>query len=211
MHENCYQKLLYINQMQNNLFISGLITLCPTLIALYCTILAPKAIADTFDKDLSNFVSGGGTALYLGAGVTLPLLQDGKQGGQHALRALDSLTTSTLLCISLKEITDVKRPDSDSRDSFPSCHATAAFAIATVQSHYHPGSALIWYSGASLIAYSRINLNRHRLTEVLAGAALGYLTAQLELSQKHGLILFPIISSDDAGESLVGLQVVGSF
>ncbi|WP_096595430.1 phosphatase PAP2 family protein [Calothrix sp. NIES-2098] len=172
---------------------------------------APKAIADTFDKDVSEFVSGGGTALYLGAGVALPLLLDGKQGGQRSLRALDSLGTSTLLCIALKEVTDVKRPDSDARDSFPSCHATAAFAIATVQSHYHPGSAILWYSGASLIAYSRVNLNRHRVTEVLAGAALGYLTAKLELSQKHGLILFPIISSDDSGGSLVGLQVVGSF
>ncbi len=197
--------------MQNRLFVSWFKTVCPAFIALSCIMFAPKAIADTFDKDVSDFVSGGGTALYLGAGVALPLLLDGKQGGQHSLRALDSLGTSTLLCIALKEVTDVKRPDSDSRDSFPSCHATAAFAIATVQSQYHPGSAILWYSGASLIAYSRVNLNRHRITEVLAGAALGYLTAKLELSQKHGLILFPIISSDDAGGSLVGLQVIGSF
>ncbi|BAY12630.1 hypothetical protein NIES2098_58190 [Calothrix sp. NIES-2098] len=197
--------------MQNRLFLSWFKTVWPAFIALYCIMFAPKAIADTFDKDVSEFVSGGGTALYLGAGVALPLLLDGKQGGQRSLRALDSLGTSTLLCIALKEVTDVKRPDSDARDSFPSCHATAAFAIATVQSHYHPGSAILWYSGASLIAYSRVNLNRHRVTEVLAGAALGYLTAKLELSQKHGLILFPIISSDDSGGSLVGLQVVGSF
>ncbi|BAY25552.1 hypothetical protein NIES2100_53580 [Calothrix sp. NIES-2100] len=186
-------------------------TVWPAFIGLYCIMFTPKAIADSFDKDVSEFISGGGTALYLGAGVALPLLLDGKQGGQHSLRALDSLGTSTLLCIAIKEVTDVKRPDSDEHDSFPSCHATAAFAIATVQSHYHPGSAILWYSGASVIAYSRVNLNRHRVTEVLAGAVLGYLTAQLELSQKHGLILFPIISSDDAGGSLLGLQVVGSF
>ncbi|BAY60743.1 hypothetical protein NIES22_08030 [Calothrix brevissima NIES-22] len=197
--------------MTNSFFRSGWKTLLPACIGLHCIMFTPKAIADTFDKDVSEFISGGGTALYLGAGVALPLLLDGKQGGQHSLRALDSLGTSTLLCIGIKEITSVKRPDSDSRDSFPSCHATAAFAIATVQSHYHPDAAILWYSGASLIAYSRVNLNRHRLTEVLAGAALGYLTARLELSQKHGLILFPIISSDDAGGSLVGLQVVGSF
>jgi membrane-associated phospholipid phosphatase len=130
---------------------------------------------------------------------------------ERSLRTLDSLTTSTLLCIGLKEVSQVKRPDSDSRDSFPSCHATAAFAVATVQSHYHPDSAILWYSGASLIAYSRLNLNRHRFSEVLAGAALGYLTGKLELSQKRGLILFPLISSDDNGDSIIGLQVLGSF
>jgi hypothetical protein len=190
---------------------SWLKTLPAAIITCYCTMFAPQAIAQTLDKDVSRFISGGGTAIYLGAGTLLPLFTDGKQGVQRSLRTFDSLGTSTLLCISLKEITDVQRPDSDSRDSFPSCHATAAFAVATMQSHYHPESAILWYSGATLISYSRLNLNRHRLAEVLAGAALGYLTAKLELSQKHGLILFPLISSGSSGESIVGMQIVGSF
>ena len=190
---------------------SWLKTLCPAIVALCCTTQAPTVQAQTADRDISRFVSGTGTALYLGAGVALPLLLDGKNGGQHSLRALDSLGTSTLLCIGLKEVTQVQRPDSDERDSFPSCHATAAFAVATVQSHYHPKQALLWYGGASIIAASRVNLNRHRVEDVLAGAALGYLTGRLELSQKHGLILFPVITSDDKGGTVVGLQVVGSF
>ncbi|MEA5620455.1 phosphatase PAP2 family protein [Cronbergia sp. UHCC 0137] len=190
---------------------SWLKALIPAIIALHCTIFSPKAIAESFDQEASRFVSGTGTAIYLGAGVLLPILLDGKQGTQESLRALDTLAASTLLCVGLKEITDVKRPDSDSTDSFPSCHATTAFAIATIQSHYHPKSAILWYSGASIISYSRLNLNRHRLTEVLAGAALGYLTAKLELSQKHGLILFPLITNDSSGGSIVGFQVIGSF
>jgi hypothetical protein len=190
---------------------SWLKILYPTAIALCLTAFAQKAVAEPFDREASRFLSGPGTAIYLGTGVVLPLLQDGKEGGQRSLRTLDSLGTSTLLCISLKELTQVKRPDSDARDSFPSCHATAVFAVATMQSHYHPKSAIFWYSGASLITYSRLNLNRHRISEVLVGAALGYLTAKLELSQKRGLILFPLISSDENGDSIVGLQVVGSF
>ena len=185
--------------------------LCPIVIALFFAALAPKVKAETFDREVSEFVSGPGTLLYLGTGVTLPLLTDPQQGKQRALRTLDSLGTSTIACVALKKITRVERPDSDSKDSFPSCHATAAFAVATVQSHYHPESAFLWYSGASLISYSRLNLNRHRIEEVLAGAALGYLTAKLELSQKRGLILFPFIHSNDADERIVGLQVVGSF
>lgn len=185
--------------------------LYPIIIALCFAALAPKVKAESFDSEVSEFVSGPGTLIYLGTGVTLPLILDGKEGKQRALRTLDSLGTSTLACIALKKVTRVQRPDSDSRDSFPSCHATAAFAVATVQSHYNPDSALLWYSGASLISYSRLNLNRHRISEVLAGAALGYLTAKLELSQKRGLILFPFIYSDDADESVVGLQVMSSF
>lgn len=185
--------------------------ICPALLGLYLISFTPKATAETFDKEVSNFISAEGTALYLGTGVVLPLLTDSKQGKQKALRTFDSLTTSTLLCVGIKQITQVKRPDSDSRDSFPSCHATAAFAVATMQSHYNPDAAILWYSGASLIAYSRLNLNRHRISEVLTGAALGYLTAKLELSQKRGLILFPLINNNQAGDTVVGMQVVGSF
>ncbi|MCJ8278733.1 MAG: hypothetical protein MJK14_01990 [Rivularia sp. ALOHA_DT_140] len=80
-----------------------------------------------------------------------------------------------------------------------------------MQSHYNRDKAILWYSGASLIAYSRLNLNRHRLAEVITGAALGYLTAKLELSQKRGLILFPLINNNEVGNKIVGLQIVGSF
>jgi membrane-associated phospholipid phosphatase len=79
-----------------------------------------------------------------------------------------------------------------------------------MESHYHPDYAWLWYTGASAIAYSRVDLNRHRPTEVLAGAAIGYLTARLELSQKHGLLLFPIIDRDKEGTK-IGLQIFKSF
>lgn len=190
---------------------SWLKTLCPILAALCAITLAPVAKADSFDQDASRVISGSGTALYLGTGIILPLLQDGSSGGQRSLRALDSVITSTGLCIGLKQITQVKRPDSNERDSFPSCHATAAFALAATQSHYHPDAAWLWYSGASLIAYSRVNLNRHSVYDVVAGAALGYLTSKIELNQKHGLILFPFIDSDSQGNSIYGLQVQGKF
>lgn len=186
--------------------------LSPILVALGAiTTLAPVATADTFDKEASRVISGPGTALYLGTGIILPLLQDGKVGGQRTLRALDSVVTSTALCVGLKQITQVKRPDSDERDSFPALHATAGFALAATQSHYHPDSAWLWYSGAGLIAYSRVNLNRHSVYDVVAGAVLGYFTSKIELNQRRGLILFPFIDSDNQGNSIYGLQVQGNF
>jgi hypothetical protein len=185
--------------------------LCPTITALFCIAIAsPAALADSGDRPVSEFASGTGTDIFLLTGIVLPLLTDGQDGVQHSLRTFDSFAVSSLLTTGLKEITNVKRPDSDARDSFPSLHASSVFAIATMESHYHPDYAPLWYAGATLIAYSRVDLNRHRITEVLTGAAIGYLTARLELSQKHGLLLFPIIESDRE-ETKVGLQISTSF
>ena len=183
----------------------------PVLTMLCCTTIATVAKADSFDQDVSQFISTEGTIIYLGTGIVLPLLLDGKNGKNQSLRVVDSLGTSLLVCEGLKAITDVQRPDSDERDSFPSCHATLAFTVATMQSEFQPKYTLLWYAGASAIAYSRVNLNRHRLTEVLAGAAIGYGIAKLELNQPNGLILFPIIGSDNEGGTIVGLQMSKSF
>jgi hypothetical protein len=61
--------------------------------------------------------------------------------------------------------------------SFPSGHATSAFSIATLlASEYKgkPGVAAISFSLASLVAISRVYQNKHWLTDVLAGALVGF-------------------------------------
>jgi membrane-associated phospholipid phosphatase len=182
------------------------------IIALNGLIFAPSVQAQTTNKGFSDFVSGAGTALFLGGGSLLPLLTDGADGGQHTLRIVDAVGTSAALCYGLKEVIRSPRPDNDKElDSFPSCHATTAFALARVQSHYHPDYAILWYSGAALIGYSRLDLNRHRFIDVLVGAGLGYLVGEIELGQKRGLLLFPLIRQDAQGNTVVGLQVKGEF
>ncbi len=148
---------------------------------------------------LAKFASGSGNAIFLGVGTLLPLLEDGPEGKKHALRTVDSLLTSTLITEALKQVTHEKRPDGSDYESFPSGHATAAFAVATMQSHYHPKQAPFWYAGAALISYSRVKLDRHYYHDVIAGAAVGYLTSRWELSQPRGLILAPFIGSHKAG------------
>lgn len=74
----------------------------------------------------------------------------------------------------LKYTVRQKRPDSDNRDSFPSGHATSAFAFATVVATEHE-----WYWGlgaftlAGFVAYSRINDNAHYLHDVVGGSVIG--------------------------------------
>jgi len=156
----------------------------------------------------AKFASNTGNLLFLGAGTFLPLAEDGKQGPQHSLRTADSLITATLITEGLKRIAREKRPDANSRDSFPSGHATAAFAVATMQAHYHPNQAIFWYAGASAIAYSRVKLRRHYTRDILAGAAVGIVTARVEISQSHGLLLFPFIHADHkSGGNGIGVSM----
>ena len=155
----------------------------------------------------AKLASGSGSILYLAAGVLLPLERDGSKGREHTLRAMDSLAVSVALSEALKGITHVKRPDSNEHDSFPSGHATAAFAIATMESEFHPTEAVLWYAGAAAIADSRVELHRHRWSDIIAGAALGYGTSRWELSRKDGILIRPFLGENDG----LGLVVSGRF
>ncbi len=167
------------------------------------------ALADTPDRQAASFASGAGNVLYLAAGVGLPLVQDGRAGRTHALRIADALGTSVLFSEGLKSFVRERRPNGGSYDSFPSGHATAAFAVATTESAFHPRQALFWYAGATAIGLSRLRLNEHRTHDVVIGGLLGYATARWELSRPRGLILSPWIPSSRNGG--VGLQLTGGF
>lgn len=145
------------------------------LVTLTCTCLADNT---------AEFLSGNGFKLYLAYGV-YHAFQSNKEEGT---RALDTLLTTGLFAEGLKKVTRVERPDHSDHDSFPSGHATAAFAIATIESEYHPKEAALWYLGAGLIAQSRVDLDRHHTTDILAGAAIGYFGAKAEVRSKGFLI-----------------------
>ena len=166
--------------------------------------LSLPAQADSPARAASNFASDSGNIIFLAAGVGLPLLSDGHDGRNHSLRALDALGTSVILSEGLKNLVREKRPDSNAHDSFPSGHATAAFSVATVEAGLHPHQAPLWYLGAALISYSRVRLHRHTVGDVAAGAALGFGTARLEMSQPRGLLLSPFITPDGTG---MGIQM----
>lgn len=177
----------------------GLASAGLALAVLAAPTFAPPARADSPARTASKFASDGGNILFLAAGVGLPLLSDGRDGRNHALRAADALGTSVLLTEGLKALVREKRPDSNAHDSFPSGHATAAFAVATVEAGLHPHQAPLWYLGAALISYSRVRLHRHTAGDVLAGAALGFGTARIEMAQPRGLLLSPFITPDGQG------------
>lgn len=72
--------------------------------------------------------------------------------------------------------------------SFPSGHTTVAFAAATVYAMEYKNKPLVpvlAYSAATLIGLSRITENKHWATDVLTGAAVGYLTGRLIVNNYH--------------------------
>lgn len=72
--------------------------------------------------------------------------------------------------------------------SFPSGHATSAFSAATVYAMEYrdrPWVQILAYGSATLIGLSRITENKHWTTDVLTGAALGYLTGRQVVNNYH--------------------------
>lgn len=108
--------------------------------------------------------------------------------GKHDLRNRAALLFKSELLVAaitfpLKKITAVPRPDTGMRNSFPSGHTAQAFAAATFMSKEY-GHLSIWYSvGAYAMAAGvgtmRIMNNRHWVSDVMAGAAVGILSTNL--------------------------------
>lgn len=86
---------------------------------------------------------------------------------------------SAVYTTSIKYATQRERPDGSDKLSFPSGHTSNAFAWATVANHhYGPKLGIPSFAFATLIGVGRMELNVHHLTDVLAGATLGYLVGR---------------------------------
>ena len=74
----------------------------------------------------------------------------------------------------IKFATHRLRPDASNHQSFPSGHAAITFAAATViERHLGWRKAVLGYAIASYVAASRLHDNRHYLSDVVFGAAVG--------------------------------------
>ena len=62
-------------------------------------------------------------------------------------------------------------------DSFPSGHATSVFAVAAVFAAFYPRVSRLLYALAAAIALGRVYLERHYVSDILAGALIGLVVA----------------------------------
>ena len=114
-----------------------------------------------------------GTAI-IGVGV-LSYREGGKSQMTRDLRYLTtSLGTTAALTYLLKWTVGRKRPNGNDHRSFPSGHTSASFALAaSMDKLYGHRIGLPAYLIATAVAAQRIHDNKHWLTDVIAGAALG--------------------------------------
>jgi len=63
--------------------------------------------------------------------------------------------------------------------SFPSGHASSAFTAAGVLGHHDPALAPLYYAIAAVVATSRVHVQVHHASDVIAGAALGAVLARV--------------------------------
>jgi membrane-associated phospholipid phosphatase len=116
-------------------------------------------------------------------------------GDDRAYAWLEACTKAMLLSEAivspLKYMVGRRRPDGtlDRKNaSFPSSHASSAFAFAVTLARYYPEQGPAILETACFVAISRVYLERHYPTDILAGAAIGVTAAaisELYLSWLH--------------------------
>jgi hypothetical protein len=132
------------------------------------------------NEDAKGFFGPGAYVgnFYLNLGASFATYAVGRATGKSEIAILGAdLARAQLLSQAttqgIKYIAGRTRPDGTDR-SFPSGHTSSAFATATVlQRHYGWKVGIPAYALASYVGASRLNANKHFLSDVAFGAALG--------------------------------------
>ena len=115
--------------------------------------------------------------------------------GMDLLRAQ---IVTTVLVQPIKYATHRERPDGSNDQSFPSGHAAVTFAGATVlERHVGWRNSLLAYAVATYVAASRLHDNKHYLSDVVFGAAVGTIAGRTVT--QHGRDNWTVIPVDVPG------------
>ena len=111
---------------------------------------------------------------------------------------------SELLVEPIKFATRRTRPDNSNRRSFPSGHAAVTFATATViERHLGWRKSLLGYTIASYVAASRLHDNRHYLSDVVFGAAVGSIAGRTVVHHASDYWAFTPVALPEGGVALM--------
>ena len=119
-----------------------------------------------------------GRPVVVAGGLAIVLAVDlASGGGWSTVRlAVAALAGTNLVVETLKRAIGRRRPDGEqkrSNSSFPSSHAANAFALAWVLGARWRRGMPLCFALALLVAFSRMYLNRHFLSDVVVGALIG--------------------------------------
>ena len=153
------------------------------------------------------------TALFVASLVT-----DNARFQDAAFTSLQALAYSAAITSGFKILFGRYRPEADegayrfvpfsSNRSLPSGHTSAAFAIVTPWVLYYPNGATYGLFALSVgTAVARIALDKHWPTDVLAGAAIGFLTARWLTRRHQGAEVGRLSLTPSAGPHAVSLTL----
>lgn len=118
-------------------------------------------------------------------------LKDQPKVSHLGMDLIRSVAIAEGLTQALKYTTRRERPDHSSRNSFPSGHASETFAFATaLERHLGWRGAVPAYLFSSYVAASRLPQNRHFLSDVVFGAAVGIIAGRTVT--RHGRENYPV-------------------
>ncbi|HKT73396.1 MAG TPA: phosphatase PAP2 family protein [Steroidobacteraceae bacterium] len=152
------------------------------------------ALSTKNQHDLQDAVP---TALALGGTWVYANMLDDVSGRRETWTMVEAAVLSSAQTYALKYVAGRERPDETdnpnrwrkSGSSFPSLHASAAFAVGTVLAESGGDRWIrraLGYGLASLTAYERLKHNAHWLSDVVAGAALGVGSARFAMGRPNG-------------------------
>jgi membrane-associated phospholipid phosphatase len=154
-----------------------------------------RAILNGQDKDsVRDAIPAAAVVAVTWAGAALM----GERAGEvEAYTMLEAAGFSLLTAEGLRVAAGRERPDETTHDnewreggtSFPSLHATAAFAVGTVLAEsgsddYRWIRRILGYGMASATAYARLHANAHWLSDTVAGGVIGITTAGFALNRR---------------------------
>jgi len=154
--------------------------------------LAVHPVDQTFNEHLQSSGSGGewwAPGKYLGdtpEQVAMSLgtyavgrIFDQPKTAHLGMDLLQAQILTEIIVEPIKFATHRERPDGSNHQSFPSGHAAITFAGATViERHLGWKYSVIGYGIASYVAASRLHDNRHYLSDVVFGAAVGTISGR---------------------------------
>ena len=143
--------------------------------------------------------------------ATLPLAALGmtfaNEDGEGRIQLAKSIGLNTLVVTTLKETVDKERPNGNCCDAFPSGHTSTAFVSAAFMHHrYGFRIAIPAYVVATFVGYARVEANKHFAEDVIAGAAIGFLSSRFLTTRYRSAQIVPVVRT-----GYYGLQVNGSF
>jgi len=127
---------------------------------------------------------------------------DDKQGEEEFYWSFASTVVSTY---AIKSVVDKDRPDGSGNDAFPSGHAAMAFqGAAFIQKRYGWKYGAAAYAVATYVGWTRVDSDKHDLSDVMMGALIGIASAQYFVTENRQFSVSPMFHQGSVGIKIAG-------